>query len=171
MIQPAPSLSRNPISIVLNVKRPKEEETAEGLPLLPPPISQLFEIHGSKFKLHPVRHLGQASVLRITHGVFFLGICKDPFNGFFAPFVEILILRRYICINCLNGKRPIDTLWINPVITHHRNLDILCHNTKYLDSSCVVCYSTRVQILGQNYVKGVNDHGIPAQEASKMGHL
>ena len=37
--------------------------------LLPLPSGQLFQIHGSKLKLHPVRHLGQASVLciSITH--------------------------------------------------------------------------------------------------------
>ena len=40
--------------------------------LLPLPIGQFFQIHGSKFKLHPVCHLGQASVLCITHRVLYL---------------------------------------------------------------------------------------------------
>ena len=50
---------------------------------------QLFQIHGNKLKLHPVRYLSQASVLCITHRVFFLGIGKGPFNGLFAPLVKI----------------------------------------------------------------------------------
>ena len=50
---------------------------------------QLFQIHGSKLKLHPVRYLSQASVLCITHRVFFLGIGKGPSNGLFAPLVKI----------------------------------------------------------------------------------
>lgn len=50
---------------------------------------QLFQIHGSKLKLHQVRYLSQASVLCITHRVFFLGIGKGPFNGLFAPLVKI----------------------------------------------------------------------------------
>ena len=44
------------------------------------------------FQLHPVGYLGQASILCITHGVFFLGIGKNPFNGFFSPLVEFLVL-------------------------------------------------------------------------------
>ena len=40
--------------------------------LLPLPIGQFFQIHGSKFKLHPICHLGQASVLCITHRVLYL---------------------------------------------------------------------------------------------------
>jgi hypothetical protein len=60
--------------------------------LLPLPGCQLFQIHGSKLKLHPVRHLGQASVLRITHSVFFFGVCKDTFNGLFTPPVKALVL-------------------------------------------------------------------------------
>lgn len=43
--------------------------------LLPLPIGQFFQIHGSKFKLHPVCHLGQASVLCITHRVLYLFFC------------------------------------------------------------------------------------------------
>jgi hypothetical protein len=62
----------------------KENSENPGRCTMVPPC-QLFEIHGSKFKLYPVCHLSQASVLRITHSVFFFGVGKDPFNGFFAP--------------------------------------------------------------------------------------
>ena len=34
------------------------------------------------------------SVLGITHSVFFLGIGKDPLNGFLSPPVQFLVLRR-----------------------------------------------------------------------------
>ena len=73
----------------------KEENGSEkriDKTLLPLPGGQLFQIHGSKLKLHPVRHLGQASVLRITHSVFFFGVCKDAFNGLFPLLVKILVL-------------------------------------------------------------------------------
>lgn len=35
----------------------------------PFPYCQFFQIYGNKLKLHPVCHLGQASVLRVTHAV------------------------------------------------------------------------------------------------------
>src|SRR5699024_9642296 len=35
---------------------------------------------------------GQASVLSIAHGVFFLGVGKDSFNGLLAPLVQFLVL-------------------------------------------------------------------------------
>ena len=60
---------------------------------LSPPKSQLFEIHGSEFKPHPFGDLGQTTVLGITHGVFFLGVGKDPFNRFLSFCVKITILR------------------------------------------------------------------------------
>ena len=63
--------------------------------LLPLPIGQFMQIHGSEFKLHPVCHLGQASVLCITHRVLFFGIRKDAFNGLFPPLVKIPVL---LCI-------------------------------------------------------------------------
>ena len=73
----------------------KEENGSEkriDKTLLPLPGCQFFQIHGSKFKLHPVRHLGQASVLRITHSVFFFGVCKDTFNRLFTPPVKAPVL-------------------------------------------------------------------------------
>lgn len=63
--------------------------------IIPPfPISQHFQIHGSKFKPDPVCHLGQTAVHGITHGVFFFCVCKDPLNGLLALLVERFILRR-----------------------------------------------------------------------------
>ncbi len=47
-----------------------------------------FEVHGSKLKRDPLRNTGQASILGITHGVFFLGVGKDPFNGLFAHGIQ-----------------------------------------------------------------------------------
>ncbi len=73
----------------------KEENGSEkriDKTLLPLPGCQFFQIHGSKLKLHPVRHLSQASVLCITHSVFFFGVCKDAFNGLFTPPVKALVL-------------------------------------------------------------------------------
>ena len=55
------------------------------------PICQLFEVHGSKFKPHPFRDLGQTSIKGIAHTVFFLGIGKDALNGFLAFCVKLLI--------------------------------------------------------------------------------
>ena len=46
--------------------------------------SQLFEIHGSKLKRDPLRDASQASMVCITHGVFFFRIGKDTLNGLFA---------------------------------------------------------------------------------------
>ena len=65
-----------------------------GRGVLPFPFCQFFEVHGSKFKLHPVRYLSQASVLCITHSVFLFCVRKDPFNRFFALLIQIAVLRR-----------------------------------------------------------------------------
>ena len=54
------------------------------------PESQFFEIHGSKFEPHPGRNPGQTTVMCITHTMFFLGVSKDPFNGFFAQGIYLL---------------------------------------------------------------------------------
>ena len=60
--------------------------------VIPFPPCHFFEVHGSKFKLHPFCYLGQASVLCITHRVFFFCICKDSFNRFFAALIKRLVL-------------------------------------------------------------------------------
>ena len=61
--------------------------------ILPFPFCKLFQIHGSKNKLHPVCDLSQASEAGITHCVFLLGIRKDTFNGFFSCLVHPLVDR------------------------------------------------------------------------------
>ena len=57
------------------------------------PSCQLFEVHGSKLKPHPIGNLGQASVKRIVHSTLFFRIRKNPFNGFFTFGVKVLIFR------------------------------------------------------------------------------
>ena len=57
---------------VSNIYERKNSKTKRGQQVPPFPCGQLFQVHGNKLKLHPVRHLSQASVLRITHRVFFL---------------------------------------------------------------------------------------------------
>ena len=61
-------------------------------------FASFFKIHGSKLKLHPVGHLGEASVLRVTHRVFLLRICKDPFYGLFSLGVQRLVFGRVTCV-------------------------------------------------------------------------
>ena len=56
--------------------------------ILPLPICKLFQIHGSKSKLHPVGDLSQACVSGITHPVFLFGIRKNTLNGFFPCLVH-----------------------------------------------------------------------------------
>ncbi len=57
------------------------------------PLCQLFEVHSSKFKPHPVGDLGQTTVKGIAQGMFFLRVGRDPFNGFFAFGVKVLVFR------------------------------------------------------------------------------
>ena len=79
--------------------------------VLPPMICILFQIHGSKLKLHPVADLGEASVWRITHCVFFFCILKNTLNGFLALVIDILVFRRvsdilgFLYIICPNMPR------------------------------------------------------------------
>ena len=47
-------------------------------------ISLTFQIHGSKLKLDPSCDAGQASVVGITHGVFFFCVGEDPLDRFLA---------------------------------------------------------------------------------------
>ena len=58
-----------------------------GIP--PLPYSELFEVQGSKLKRDPLCNAGQASVVGITHGVFFFRIGKDTLNGLFAHGVNV----------------------------------------------------------------------------------
>ena len=79
---------------VSNIYERKNSKAKQGQQVPPFPCGQLFQVHGNKLKLHPVRHLSQASVLCITHRVFFLGVREDPFNGFFSALIELCVRRR-----------------------------------------------------------------------------
>ena len=57
------------------------------------PFCQLFAVHSSKLKPHPIGNLSQTSVVGITHTMLFFGVGKDPLNGFFAFCVKVLIFR------------------------------------------------------------------------------
>ncbi len=61
---------------------------------IPPyPFCILFQIHGSKFKLHPVRYLSQACVSSISQTMLLFCIRKDTFNCLFPSFVHPLVDR------------------------------------------------------------------------------
>ena len=61
---------------------------------IPPyPFCILFQIHGSKFKLHPVCHMGQASVLGVTHVVLFFRIGKYTLDLLFSQPVQFFVHR------------------------------------------------------------------------------
>ena len=77
-----------------------QRTSRERQSLLLQPPGQFFEIHGSKFKLHPVGYLGQASALGITHGVFLFCVGKDPFNGLLLPQVQFLVFGYVTDIVC-----------------------------------------------------------------------
>ena len=59
--------------------------------IFPSPFSELFQIHGSKSKLHPVGNLSQDCVSGVPQTMFLFGICKDAFNGFFSCLVHPLV--------------------------------------------------------------------------------
>ena len=67
--------------------------------VLPTPLGQFFQIHGSIFKPDPSCDCGQASVVCITHCVFLFCIRKDTLNGLFA-----------LCINSFAQLRLADAL-------------------------------------------------------------
>ena len=79
---------------ISNIYERKNSKAKRGQQIPPFPCGQFFQVHGNKLKLHPVRHLSQASVLCITHRVFFLGVREDPFNGFLSALVELRVRRR-----------------------------------------------------------------------------
>ena len=61
---------------------------------IPPyPFCILFQIHGSKFKLHPVRYLSQACVSSISQTMLLFCIRKDTFNRLFPSLVHPLVDR------------------------------------------------------------------------------
>ena len=68
--------------------------------VIPEAVGVFFQIHGSKFKLHPIPHLGQACESRISHSVLLLRICKDPLNSLLAGLVHLLTDRRAARLFC-----------------------------------------------------------------------
>ena len=61
---------------------------------IPPyPFCVLFQIHGSKFKLHPVRYLSQACVSSISQTMLLFCIRKDTLNRLFPSLVHPLVNR------------------------------------------------------------------------------
>lgn len=75
---------------VRGFKNPKIFPKSLQAKAFPRPVCKLFQIHGSKFKPHPLRNAGQASHVGIAHRVFFFGICKDTLNRFLTFFVNAL---------------------------------------------------------------------------------
>lgn len=61
---------------------------------LPTPHCQLFQIHCSIFKPHPVCHSGQTSMMRISHRVFFFCIGKDTLDRLFAHCIYLFAALR-----------------------------------------------------------------------------
>ena len=97
---PAPQCVKEPMlsrseSMGFPQKSGKQGEKASEKGVLPTPICQLFQVHGSKFKPGPSCDGGQASVVCITHRVFLFRVCKDPFNGFFALRINLLRTFRF----------------------------------------------------------------------------
>lgn len=96
-----PGLSKNSLSGKESqaVRKFKEERTCEkqdkrnrhhssGVP-----FGQLFKVHSSKFKPHPVGDLSQTTIVSISHTVFFLSVGKDPLNCFFTFRVKLHVFR------------------------------------------------------------------------------
>ena len=73
-----------------NIYRANKRENSEETGVIPTPICQLFQIHGSKFKPDPSCDGGQASVVCITHRVFLFCVRKNPFNGFLSLGIDAL---------------------------------------------------------------------------------
>ena len=67
----------------------KNEQDLGKTGVLPTPICQLFQIHGSIFKPDPSRDCGQTSVVCISHRVLFFCIRKNPFNRLFALCINL----------------------------------------------------------------------------------
>ena len=57
--------------------------------MLPCPHGELFKVHGSKLKRDPSGNPGQASMMCITHRVFFFRIGKDALNGLLTHGIQV----------------------------------------------------------------------------------
>ena len=84
-----PRLSNNPVFgwhqargwNIYGAEWGKNGENQQKDEAFPAPFCQLFQIHGSVLKPDPPCNGGQTSVVRVSHGVFFLGIRKYTFDG------------------------------------------------------------------------------------------
>ena len=66
----------------------------------PAPFCELFQVHGSKFELDPIRDLSQACISGIAHPMLLLRIRKDTLYRFFSCLVHPLVDRRVPGIIC-----------------------------------------------------------------------
>ena len=73
----------------------KQGEKASENGVLPTPICQLFQVHGSQFKPDPSCDGGQASVVCIPHRVFLLRVRKNPFNRLLALRIKLFRTLRF----------------------------------------------------------------------------
>ena len=81
---------------VFGVFRHKNKQYLRKNGVVPTPICQFFQIHGSIFKPDPSCDCGQASVVCISHCVLFFCIYKDTLNRLFALCINIF------CTLCLS---------------------------------------------------------------------
>ena len=73
----------------------KQGEKASENGVLPTPICQLFQVHGSQFKPDPSCDGGQASVVCIPHRVFLFRVRKNPFNRLLALRIKLFRTLRF----------------------------------------------------------------------------
>lgn len=71
-----------------SLKNPERFPKGLQTKALPRPACKPFQIHGNKFKSHPLRSACQVSHVGIAHGVLVFCICKDKLNCFLAFFVN-----------------------------------------------------------------------------------
>ena len=83
---PVFKLRKLEFSVECSEPKPKPEKRRP----FPQPICKLFQIHGSKLKLDPVRNTSQTSMVCITHSVFFLCIAKHALYAFFSQLIDLL---------------------------------------------------------------------------------
>ena len=89
--EPLFSLSENRGVVIFRCKY-KQDLSNNGV--VPTPICQFFQVHGSVFKPDPSRDCGQASVVCISHGVLLFRIRKDTLNRLFALCIDFLCTLR-----------------------------------------------------------------------------
>ncbi len=65
------------------------------------PYCQLFQIHGSKFKLHPVCYLSETSVVGVSHLMLFFCICEYTLYFLLAYPAQLFVSG---CVSSILGK-------------------------------------------------------------------